>query len=293
MRSLSTSFVALLPVLSLLVVGSRDLRRDVARGLRARARGRSVHRFVLVDLRRRADPRVVEGARAAVPGARRARAGASPASPPRGSAMAASPVAARPSPSTASTSGVDDDAASARRIGVPGPPAGPRARSSPAPASSAAGSASSAATGARCRTRRSRPQVEPPAVAWRCGRHVLVAGARARHPRLAQAGDRLPGHHAAARRARRVRGRRSTRWPRRSPTSRSTRCIGIEARGFVFAAPRRVPAAAPGSCPVRKAGKLPWEIEREEYELEYGTDLLEIHRDAVAAGRAGARSSTT
>ena len=35
---------------------------------------------------------------------------------------------------------------------------------------------------------------------------------------------------------------------------------------------------------MRKAGKLPWEIEREEYELEYGTDLLEIHRDAVAPG---------
>jgi adenine phosphoribosyltransferase len=35
---------------------------------------------------------------------------------------------------------------------------------------------------------------------------------------------------------------------------------------------------------VRKTGKLPWEIEREEYELEYGTDLLEIHRDAVAPG---------
>ena len=36
--------------------------------------------------------------------------------------------------------------------------------------------------------------------------------------------------------------------------------------------------------PVRKAGKLPWEIERVEYELEYGTDLLEIHRDAVTPG---------
>jgi adenine phosphoribosyltransferase len=35
---------------------------------------------------------------------------------------------------------------------------------------------------------------------------------------------------------------------------------------------------------VRKAGKLPSDIEREEYELEYGTDLLEIHRDAVAPG---------
>ena len=36
--------------------------------------------------------------------------------------------------------------------------------------------------------------------------------------------------------------------------------------------------------PVRKAGKLPWEIERVEYELEYGTDLLEVHRDAIAPG---------
>ena len=36
--------------------------------------------------------------------------------------------------------------------------------------------------------------------------------------------------------------------------------------------------------PVRKAGKLPFEIEREEYVLEYGTDLLEIHRDAILPG---------
>ena len=59
--------------------------------------------------------------------------------------------------------------------------------------------------------------------------------------------------------------------------------LGIEARGFVFAAPVAYRHAA-GFVPVRKAGKLPWEIEREEYELEYGTDLLEIHRDGVAPG---------
>jgi adenine phosphoribosyltransferase len=59
--------------------------------------------------------------------------------------------------------------------------------------------------------------------------------------------------------------------------------LGIEARGFVFAAPVAYHHAA-GFVPVRKAGKLPWEIEREEYELEYGTDLLEIHRDAVEPG---------
>jgi adenine phosphoribosyltransferase len=59
--------------------------------------------------------------------------------------------------------------------------------------------------------------------------------------------------------------------------------LGIEARGFVFAAPVAYRHRA-GFVPVRKAGKLPWEIEREEYELEYGTDLLEIHRDAVHPG---------
>jgi adenine phosphoribosyltransferase len=59
--------------------------------------------------------------------------------------------------------------------------------------------------------------------------------------------------------------------------------IGIEARGFVFAAPLAYRRGA-GFIPVRKAGKLPWEIEREEYALEYGTDLLEVHRDAVHPG---------
>src|SRR6476659_11302193 len=66
-------------------------------------------------------------------------------------------------------------------------------------------------------------------------------------------------------------------------TTRVDKVIGIEARGFVFAAPVAYGLQA-GFVPVRKPGKLPWEIEREEYELEYGTDLLEIHRDAVHPG---------
>jgi len=61
------------------------------------------------------------------------------------------------------------------------------------------------------------------------------------------------------------------------------RVLGVEARGFVFAAPVAHQLGA-GFVPVRKAGKLPWEIEREEYVLEYGVDLLEIHRDAVHPG---------
>jgi len=64
---------------------------------------------------------------------------------------------------------------------------------------------------------------------------------------------------------------------------RIDKVIGIEARGFVFAAPVAYGLHA-GFVPVRKPGKLPWEIEREKYELEYGTDLLEIHRDAIAPG---------
>jgi len=59
--------------------------------------------------------------------------------------------------------------------------------------------------------------------------------------------------------------------------------LGVEARGFIIAAPVAYRFGA-GFVPVRKAGKLPRDIEREEYELEYGSNLLEIHRDAVEAG---------
>jgi adenine phosphoribosyltransferase len=61
------------------------------------------------------------------------------------------------------------------------------------------------------------------------------------------------------------------------------RVLGVEARGFIMAAPIAYRFGA-GFTPVRKAGKLPWQVEAEEYALEYGTDLLEIHKDAVAAG---------
>jgi adenine phosphoribosyltransferase len=61
------------------------------------------------------------------------------------------------------------------------------------------------------------------------------------------------------------------------------RVLGVEARGFIVAAPVAYRFGA-AFVPVRKAGKLPWEIERVEYELEYGTDLLEIHRDAINPG---------
>ncbi len=59
--------------------------------------------------------------------------------------------------------------------------------------------------------------------------------------------------------------------------------FGTEARGFIVAAPLALRFGA-GFVPVRKAGKLPWTIESEGYDLEYGTDVLEAHRDAVAPG---------
>ena len=60
--------------------------------------------------------------------------------------------------------------------------------------------------------------------------------------------------------------------------------LGIEARGFIAAAPLAYRFSA-GFVPVRKGGKLPWHVEKEEYVLEYGTDLLEIHRDAIVEGQ--------
>ena len=76
---------------------------------------------------------------------------------------------------------------------------------------------------------------------------------------------------------------RSTSWPTGSTAFRSIACSGIEARGFIIAAPVAYRMGA-GFVPVRKAGKLPWAVVREEYSLEYGTDKLEIHRDAIHPG---------
>lgn len=61
------------------------------------------------------------------------------------------------------------------------------------------------------------------------------------------------------------------------------RVLGMEARGFIIAAPVAYRMGA-GFIPVRKAGKLPWAVVREEYQLEYGSDKLEIHRDAIHPG---------
>jgi adenine phosphoribosyltransferase len=59
--------------------------------------------------------------------------------------------------------------------------------------------------------------------------------------------------------------------------------VGIEARGFILAAPVALQLGA-GFVPVRKKGKLPYAVLSDTYELEYGTDTLEVHRDALQPG---------
>lgn len=62
-----------------------------------------------------------------------------------------------------------------------------------------------------------------------------------------------------------------------------TKVAGIEARGFTLATPVADRIGA-GFIPLRKPGKLPYETVKEEYELEYGMDSLEVHVDAVLEG---------
>jgi adenine phosphoribosyltransferase len=58
---------------------------------------------------------------------------------------------------------------------------------------------------------------------------------------------------------------------------------GVEARGFIFGLAVALQLSV-GFVPIRKPGKLPWETVGEDYDLEYGSDRLELHRDAIATG---------
>ncbi len=60
--------------------------------------------------------------------------------------------------------------------------------------------------------------------------------------------------------------------------------VAAEARGFIFAAPLALELNA-GFVPIRKPGKLPFDTHAFHYELEYGTDTLEMHIDGVASGQ--------
>ncbi len=62
------------------------------------------------------------------------------------------------------------------------------------------------------------------------------------------------------------------------------RIVGMESRGFLFGCPM-ADRLGVGFVPIRKPGKLPCAVESVTYDLEYGTDSLEIHSDAVKAGQ--------
>lgn len=59
--------------------------------------------------------------------------------------------------------------------------------------------------------------------------------------------------------------------------------VGVESRGFILGVPLALHLEA-GFVPIRKRGKLPAEVRRAEYALEYGTDIVEIHADAITPG---------
>jgi adenine phosphoribosyltransferase len=65
--------------------------------------------------------------------------------------------------------------------------------------------------------------------------------------------------------------------------SQVTHVLGIEARGFILGGAVATALGA-GFVPARKPGKLPWERASEAYDLEYGSDALEAHRDALSPG---------
>lgn len=67
-------------------------------------------------------------------------------------------------------------------------------------------------------------------------------------------------------------------------TERVEMVVAIEARGFMFAAPMALELGA-GFVPIRKAGKLPRRTHSAEYTLEYHTDTLQVHADAIRPGQ--------
>lgn len=71
-----------------------------------------------------------------------------------------------------------------------------------------------------------------------------------------------------------------------------THVVAVESRGFLFGMPMALQLGA-AFAPARKPGKLPWRTTREEYVLEYRSDVLEMHDDALSVGGAGGDTRPT
>ena len=98
-----------------------------------------------------------------------------------------------------------------------------------------------------------------------------------------QAGSRLQGHHAAARRPRRC-ATPSTRLRTGRATRKPDIVLGAEARGYITGGALACRLGC-GFVPARKPGKLPWRTVAVKYALEYGFDQLEVHADSIRAGQ--------
>lgn len=72
-------------------------------------------------------------------------------------------------------------------------------------------------------------------------------------------------------------------WSKRYEDKKLDAIVGVDARGFIFGAPLAYALGLP-FVPARKKGKLPGETIAEEFELEYGTDKVEVHVDALKPG---------
>jgi adenine phosphoribosyltransferase len=72
-------------------------------------------------------------------------------------------------------------------------------------------------------------------------------------------------------------------WAQRYADQELDKIVGAESRGFIFGAPLAYAMGLPLVL-ARKSGKLPADVEREEYQLEYGTDTIEVHCDAIRSG---------
>ena len=308
LRSLNTSLSAIAAGDLAARHRRRDARPGDAAGVRHRPARRHAHRRLLVDLHRHADARHAQGTRANRIAARQRR-------PPRRRRPAPRRRARRRRARRRAT-GRRRRSASSRRaavaVGAPPAPATSRqvraAVPRPLDRRPPARPPSSCSATRRARARRSGTSAASgrsaggrwPGSAARSGLYpgsmtclgrahdptgpLATDRARPRHRRLPAARRHVPRHHAAARRRRRRSGAAIDDLGRPLRRRRaSTGCVGVEARGFILAAPVAYRLGA-GFVPVRKAGKLPWAVAREEYELEYGTDKLEIHRDAIHPG---------